>query len=95
MTLRKNSPPKNMLEIFRPMAQTSPRVLEVGMDLEKLNHKELVELRTSLDKKLQETAAEARNQAIDELRVVARNHGFTLEELIGARPRKSFPRKKS
>jgi len=59
------------------------------MDLSKLSHKELLAFRSDVDLELEKRSKLRRKEAIVELRKVAKDAGFTLEELVGGSKGKS------
>lgn len=59
------------------------------IDLSKMSLDDLKSLRKDVDKAIAEFATRKRSEAMKEIQAVARKHGIALEEIVGAKPKKS------
>ena len=61
----------------------------MNIDFDMMSLKELRELRTKLDRAINSYQDRKRREAMAAIEEAAREHGFNLSELTGAKPRKS------
>lgn len=61
----------------------------MNLDLDKMTLKELRDLRAKLDRAINSFEDRKRREALNAIEEAAREHGFNLADLTGAKPRRS------
>lgn len=62
---------------------------KMNLDLDKMTLKELRDLRAKLDRAINSFEDRKRREALNAIEEAAREHGFNLADLTGAKPRRS------
>lgn len=65
----------------------------MALDIADLSRRELESLKKKIEKKLEKLDTDAKKAALEAARKAAQQHGFKLQELVGAEPAPKAPRK--